>query len=135
VSSSVSGGDAVGAQENTAARVGPSIFHTTPWTRTAREQASIERVAEDTTALAPPRVGCAPRSVTMRAGMHFLFLSGLFCVLPSCGTGGAAEAIRPEAPTAAKAFGEGPCGDVTAGGEPLVVDWKPEQRGDLEIAM
>src|SRR5262245_47206036 len=55
--------------------------------------------------------------------------------LVSCGSGAAAEAVRPETPTAANALGEGACGDVTGGGEPLVVDWKPEQRGDLEIAM
>ena len=32
-------------------------------------------------------------------------------------------------------MGEAPCREVTAGAEPLVVDWKPEQRGDLEVAM
>jgi uncharacterized protein len=60
------------------------------------------------------------------------FLPGL---LAGCAPGAAADAIRPEAPTASSALGEGPCGDVTRGGEPLVVDWKSEQRGDLEIAM
>ena len=52
-----------------------------------------------------------------------------------CGPGAAAETIRPNDPTAANALGEGDCHDVGKGGEPLVVDWKPEQRGDLEIAM
>ena len=57
------------------------------------------------------------------------------CLLAGCAPGAAADAIRPEAPSASSALGEGPCGDVTRGGEPLVVDWKSEQRGDLEIAM
>lgn len=51
------------------------------------------------------------------------------------GPGGAAETIRPKDPTAAKAFEEAQCHDVEKGGEPLIVDWKPEQRGDLEVAM
>jgi uncharacterized protein len=29
----------------------------------------------------------------------------------------------------------GPCRETDMGGEPLVVDWKPEQRGDLEVLM
>lgn len=66
--------------------------------------------------------------------------SGLLCslgalVLAGCGAGAAAEGVRPDDPTAGGALGEGECGDVSKGGEPLVVDWKPEQRGDLEIAM
>ncbi len=54
-----------------------------------------------------------------------------------CGAGAAAEAIRPADPTAGAALGEGTCHEVeaTAAAEPLVVDWKPEQRGDLEEAM
>jgi TPR repeat protein len=52
-----------------------------------------------------------------------------------CGPGAAAEAIRPGDPTAAGALGEGSCHDPETFGEPLVVDWKPEQRGDLEVAM
>lgn len=53
-----------------------------------------------------------------------------------CGSSTPAEAVRPEAPTAAKALGEAAeCRSVEQGGEPLIVDWKPEQRGDLEIAM
>src|SRR5262249_45972102 len=31
--------------------------------------------------------------------------------------------------------GGGTCHDVESYGEPLVVDWKPEQRGDLEVLM
>jgi TPR repeat protein len=52
-----------------------------------------------------------------------------------CGPGAAAEAIRPTDPSAAGALDEAPCREVKATGEPLVVDWKPDQRGDLEIAM
>jgi len=55
-----------------------------------------------------------------------------------CGPGAVAETIRPNDPTAANALGEeggGECRDVQKGGEPLVVDWKSDQRGDLEEAM
>ncbi len=58
--------------------------------------------------------------------------------LYGCGAGGAAEAVRPQDPTAAGALGEeskGACQGVAKGAEPLIVDWKPEQRGDLEVAM
>lgn len=61
-------------------------------------------------------------------------------VLAACGPGGVAEAARPEPQTAAEALGETPvdeatCHDVSRGARPLVVDWKPEMRGDLEVAM
>ena len=52
-----------------------------------------------------------------------------------CGAGAPAEAIRPDAPTASKALDEAECREVEKGGEPLIVDWKPEHRGDLEVAM
>lgn len=65
--------------------------------------------------------------------------STLLLLLPAlagCGPGAAAETIRPNDPTAAQALGEGgECHEVGSTGEPLVVDWKPEERGDLEIAM
>jgi uncharacterized protein len=55
----------------------------------------------------------------------------------SCGPGGAAEAVRPKDPTADNVLGEekADCRSVQNGAEPLIVDWKPEQRGDLEVAM
>ncbi|HVJ18723.1 MAG TPA: hypothetical protein VM686_25050, partial [Polyangiaceae bacterium] len=55
-----------------------------------------------------------------------------------CGPGAAAETVRPKEATAATALDESDtvvCRDVTSGAEPLIVDWKPEQRGNLEIAM
>src|SRR4051812_46450906 len=55
-----------------------------------------------------------------------------------CGPGSAASKIRPDDPTAANALGEaggGECHEVDSSAEPLVVDWKVEQRGDLEEAM
>ena len=48
-----------------------------------------------------------------------------------CGAGTAAEATRPKEPVAVQAE----CADVTAGAEPLVVDWNSEQRAELEVAM
>lgn len=67
-------------------------------------------------------------------------VAGLVAALATigCGPGSVAETIRPNDPTAANALGEeggGECRDVQKGGEPLVVDWKPDQRGDLEEAM
>jgi uncharacterized protein len=59
----------------------------------------------------------------------------VWLLLPACGPGAAAEAIRPKDPTASQALGETKCHSVERGAEPLVVDWKPEQRGDLEVAM
>jgi uncharacterized protein len=71
----------------------------------------------------------------MRPSPYFLLASMLF----ACGGAGApAQAIRPKAQTAAQASGEpaeDSCREVSREGKPLVVDWKPEQRGDLEIAM
>ena len=52
-----------------------------------------------------------------------------------------ASSTRPKPMTASAALGDeaaaepGVCRDVKEGGRPLVVDWKPEQRGDLEVAM
>lgn len=63
-------------------------------------------------------------------------LCSLTALSSGCGPGAAAEAIRPNDPTAASALGEqAECHEVGKTGEPLVVDWKPEQRGDLEEAM
>ncbi len=51
---------------------------------------------------------------------------------PGCG---AAKALRPGMLDARTAMGETACRSVEKGGEPLVVDWKPEDRGALEITM
>jgi TPR repeat protein len=64
-------------------------------------------------------------------------------VLLTAGCGGAqsvAGHVRPQETTAAQALGEpeldeAACLDVSRGGRPLVVDLKPEQRGDLEVSM
>jgi TPR repeat protein len=64
---------------------------------------------------------------------------GRFALLlpASCGgAGSVAQAVRPDAPTGATALGESTeCHDVSGGTKPLVVDWRPEQRVDLEVAM
>lgn len=58
-----------------------------------------------------------------------------------CSSGGVARAARPQAPSAAHALDEpqavddAACHDVKRGARPLVVDWRPEQRGDLEVVM
>ncbi len=71
-------------------------------------------------------------------------LSGVSCSLllfcSACGPS-VADAVRPKSTSASEALGEpsaeegGECRDVSQGARPLVVDWKPEQRGDLEVAM
>src|SRR5215470_9265854 len=65
------------------------------------------------------------------------WLLGFVLILSACGTGGIGKAVRPGDPTAAGALSEngGKCVDVGGPGEPLIVDWKPEQRNDLEEAM
>lgn len=68
----------------------------------------------------------------------FARAQGLVLLLPlGCGgAGAAAQAIRPDAQTGAQAMGESTeCHDVSGGAKPLVVDWRPEQRVDLEVAM
>lgn len=57
--------------------------------------------------------------------------------LAGCGAG---KAVRPDDPSYAAAVGEtkraaAVCHAVDAEGSPLVVDWKPEERADLEVAM
>ncbi|MBI5534449.1 MAG: sel1 repeat family protein [Deltaproteobacteria bacterium] len=60
----------------------------------------------------------------------------LLAALANCGTGGIAEAVRPQAKTAAQVMGgDDECRDVKSGAKPLVVDWSPEKRADLEVAM
>jgi hypothetical protein len=63
----------------------------------------------------------------------------LFLLASGCVPGGAAQAIRPTETTAATALNEpgsgAACKEVGREGKPLIVDWKPEQRGDLEVAM
>ena len=61
-------------------------------------------------------------------------------VVAACGPGSVGEAARPKDPTAAGALGEegaasGECGAVSPNAEVLVLDWKDEQRADLEVAM
>jgi hypothetical protein len=67
------------------------------------------------------------------SSIGILMLGGL----SACGPGAAAGKVRPADPTASSALGEpgGACRQVEKRGEPLVVDWKPEQRGDLEEMM
>jgi hypothetical protein len=57
--------------------------------------------------------------------------------LVSCGAG---NVVRPDDPTYASTVGAPTsggaiCRDVKAQGSPLIVDWRPEDRTDLEVAM
>lgn len=75
------------------------------------------------------------------SGRAVLGILGVGVWLIACSGGGVARSVRPEAPTAADALSEpvaegtAQCRGVQQGGRPLVVDWRPEQRGDLEVAM
>lgn len=72
----------------------------------------------------------------MRTVVSLLALTvGSVFAAGGCGAGGAGAAVRPKDTTAAEGIGEGPCHEAESSGEPLVVDWKPEQRGDLELVM
>jgi uncharacterized protein len=55
-------------------------------------------------------------------------------LMSGCG-GGAHDAMRPDQPTAAKATGRVSIPAVDGPSSPLVVDWKAEQRADLEEAI
>ena len=52
----------------------------------------------------------------------------------ACAAGGPGAAMRPNDPTAGDALGES-CSAVAPYGQPLVVDWKPHERANLEEAM
>jgi TPR repeat protein len=75
---------------------------------------------------------------TASAMMLCCGLSGTALAGCSPTRGSVASAARPAQATAAEALGEpdpDQCRDVTRGGRPLIVDLKPEQRADLEVAM
>ena len=61
--------------------------------------------------------------------------SSLFLALGCANKTGLADATRPENPNAADVIGAQSVYVIEAQGQPLVVDWQPEQRGDLEVAM
>ena len=71
--------------------------------------------------------------------MRTRFSSLLFVSMAACGGPGAVgNAARPEAPTGSEAFEEKPaagCEGVGKYAEPLIVDWKSQERTDLELAM
>jgi uncharacterized protein len=61
-----------------------------------------------------------------------LLPAALAVLLGGCGGG---EAVMPKDKTFADALGSGACFASDGYGEPLIVDWRPEQRGDLEVTM
>lgn len=72
-------------------------------------------------------------------GTRCFFSSLLFFSITACGGPGAVgNAARPEAPTGSEALDEKPAGECKGVGEyaePLIVDWKSQERLDLELAM
>ncbi len=74
----------------------------------------------------------------MRAALPITLVAFATLLPPvlGCGPGKVASSIRPDAPTGAEAMGgSGECRPLDKFGEPLVVDWKPDQRLELEVAM
>lgn len=70
--------------------------------------------------------------------ISLLLASGVLFAIPllqACGPGAVAAAVRPDAPTYAAASGERECRATDGSSEPLVVDFRPEERVDLEVAM
>lgn len=52
-----------------------------------------------------------------------------------CGAGGVAEQVRPNPIDVNRELGAGDCRGVDGFGDPLIVDWRPDHRGALEVAM
>jgi hypothetical protein len=72
----------------------------------------------------------------MKTSARWLGMGAIACVA-GCGST-AGEVVRPKDPTFQEAARGGPapvCHEVTDEGTPLIVDWNPEERGDLEAAM
>jgi hypothetical protein len=82
-------------------------------------------------------------TAVVRSRLAFPLLFALALAACGAGAGGAAQAVRPSAPTAADALGApatttapstaAACAAIEAAGEPLIVDWSPDQRIDLEV--
>jgi uncharacterized protein len=62
-------------------------------------------------------------------------LGTLAVLLVGCGAGAPSEAVRPDRPTYGDATGVKACATAPTLARPLAVDWRPEDRGDLEVAM
>src|SRR5688500_10995367 len=72
-----------------------------------------------------------PRLVLALSSLSLLGLA----LMPGCGGQSAASALRPRPATAAEATSQGACTTVGNEADPLIVDWKPDQRSDLEVLM
>lgn len=59
----------------------------------------------------------------------------LLCLVPACGPPDPPDPPAPPGPTAAEVTNRTAVIVVDGPGRPLIVDWKPEQRADLEVAM
>lgn len=64
---------------------------------------------------------------------HTLRVAALISL--GCSAGAPAAAVRPERPTFESASGIGACTTPPVLARPLAVDWRPEDRGDLEVIM
>lgn len=72
----------------------------------------------------------------MKTSARWLGMGAIACVAGCGSTPG--EVVRPKDPTFQEAARGGPapeCHEVTDEGTPLIVDWNPEERADLEVAM
>lgn len=71
--------------------------------------------------------------VASRLGAGVTGLGVLALVASSCG--GVAPSTRPAPIDVKRELGDAKCEDVSAGGEPLIVDWRPDRRGALESSL
>jgi TPR repeat protein len=70
-----------------------------------------------------------------RAPYSWILLVSCASTLAACGAGGLAEPLRPKQTRSADAIVDGPACRAENYGHPLVVDWRPGLRADLEVAM
>jgi hypothetical protein len=65
--------------------------------------------------------------------MRRVFSGWLVLVAVGCGNGSVARDVEPKSPTYAQVAGAQTTTALPGASEPLVVDWSPEQRSDLEV--
>src|ERR1041384_6212672 len=76
------------------------------------------------------------RTLGVLGSLGFIISLGVATTLASgCSAGAPAAAVRPERQTFESASGIQACTTPPPLARPLAVDWRPEDRGDLEVIM
>lgn len=71
----------------------------------------------------------------VRASVAFISLGVITSLVAGCSAGAPAAAVRPQRQTFESASGIRACTTPPPLARPLAVDWRPEDRGDLEVIM